>query len=779
MAELPKEISEELIRTYGIQSLAVRPNSYSSYGESGFSAEELQKRFDKLPKEIATRLNELLSLMNKTDFASVLKAKINDESITFQALINGLISGEFANRLQVKPPASEPRPLNEMIDTLDKAIAALDEAIAAVKSGEIEAKGEVKQGETKPVSGEQVYNAIETAKEKAWEEAKKHADNPKGTVTDGESLPVSGGEIYNAIDAAKWVVRTDAYGYATNPNGDVAPDTSLPVSGGKIYTAIKSFADPLESRVDALEGAVMEGMPFYFTTVEDLAVKHDVPAAAMPYARLGKIGGHTRKCTNLLALVPNTELGTGTDGSAETEYRVWVDEDGYLTIDSNGNDTGISSVLELPEELFKNIPPNGATVSTYIRYVSGSANGGYAEGDAPAISFPWFTMREVLMTNGATYTNTGTYSGNGRTMQVVGVFDNLKLAITVVEGSTPVDDPVYYEGLKSAKVTAVKSYSANMIPFPYVGGSATVSGVSFEQREDGALVLNGTCTQTSVTDYMLMNRTSWPSGNYYITQIEGGASYSKNIFVWIKRANGADAYFTKGAFTLDDGDTISVSIRIGKDLGTVNNLVIKPMINRGTTALPFSKWGVIDTCTVSSEVQALDGYGIGINSDCANTVYLSNKTFEKKIDVVDLGSLIWQTAGTETSGKVRFVAGFANAVAPSSDSVIANIICERYKAESSTNVYQNAQGVAISKTGKIAIYDEQYSTASEATFKSAMQGVLLYYETATPSTEPITDIITGTAYLKVEGGCYIVAENEDGIEALLSMTYQVKTDPTI
>lgn len=221
--------------------------------------------------------------------------------------------------------------------------------------------------------------------------------------------------------------------------------------------------DKLETRVDILEQA-NEGHTYGFTTVEDLAVKHTVPAAALPYARLDRIGGNTEKWEkiNLLPMTPNTDWGTGTEGDYEgaVTFDAWVDENGYLTIDSGGRDTGISCILELPEELFKNIP-KGTKVCTHVRYVSGSANGGYSEGDEPYISFPTFNLQDVAMTEGATYTETSTFDTNWLYMQVVGCFRDLKLAITVVEGSTAKEEDPYFEGLRSANVTAIKSYKAD------------------------------------------------------------------------------------------------------------------------------------------------------------------------------------------------------------------------------------------------------------------------------------------------------------------------------
>ena len=167
-------------------------------------------------------------------------------------------------------------------------------------------------------------------------------ENPTGDVAPDETKVVSGGKIFTAVKDAKDEALASAKEYADHPCGDVAPDETLPASGGRIYTAIKAVAAPLENRVAALEETV-EGIPFYFTTVEDLAVKHDVPAAALPYASIDKIGGHTMKCNNLFAGCANAT----------------INEQGYLVAPGY-------NFSDLEKEI-----PIGTVVSCSIRLVSG------------------------------------------------------------------------------------------------------------------------------------------------------------------------------------------------------------------------------------------------------------------------------------------------------------------------------------------------------------------------------------------------------------------------
>lgn len=446
MAELPQKISEELIRTFGIQSLAVRPNSYSSYGESGFSAEELKVRFDKLPKEIATRLNELLGLMDKTDFASVIQAKINEESITLQALIDEITSGDFAERLQVKRTASEPTSLNEMIATLDKAIADLDKAIEAVKSGQIEAKGEVKQGETKPVSGEKVYQFAEEALASAQE----YVDNPRGNVTSIESLPVSGGKVYSADLSWYNHALESAKNYADNPSGKVGPYTRLPVSGKNIYDAIKDVADPLEARVDALEETV-EGMPFYFTTTEETGVEYAVPDESMGYARVNSITFLSSPSRNLFPFTPGQSILRSAD---EYYADIYMSQDGEV-VGLSDNEVGQSV------NIIKIYAPG--TVSISIEAVGQVEDGDLVEetGGAWASINVGYDSVTVYPTEGKRYAKLEGITPVGEwRLDWLGHWSGASLRIMVNEGDKVLPWEPCLGKIKTSKLTRVASYDA-------------------------------------------------------------------------------------------------------------------------------------------------------------------------------------------------------------------------------------------------------------------------------------------------------------------------------
>lgn len=497
-----------------------------------------------------------------------------------------------------------------------------------------------------------------------------------------------------------------------------------------------------------------EGNTYDFLTVADTAAEHTVPNNALPYAVLDSIGGYTRKCTNLLALKPNEHLGYGKENNeVESLYEVYIDENGYLTIDSNGVDTGISATLLLPEELFKNIP-KGTKVSTYVRYVSGSANGGYANGDIPVISMPGLYMNDTEMKQGATYTETSTYNPTyGNIMQAVGVFDNLKLAITVVEGSTAVDDHLYFEGLKSAKVNAVKSYGKNL----YDG--------------DAEITLNGAQVSRILCSPDVEGTT------HFSFKREGTYGNQGGIFN-IVFTDGTN--YIVGPTTLDTTLTFTKKIR---HIQLVNwalcvGRVYDIQLERGSAATDYSPY-FCDTYTVPSEVQALDGYGEGIDTANSNIVDLNAKTYKECIETFVFDGGEGWFAMAEQGGNKNY---YGTKIGENGAFVKNCVVSDRYNQFAIFS--QNAEVGINTATSSVAGGDivsirpknvESFGVGTDSFKVYLAENPVTAKVARTTATETdIAEYIPDTVYLKVEAGGYIVGENDDGIESNIGITYQIK-----
>jgi len=115
--------------------------------------------------------------------------------------------------------------------------------------------------------------------------------------------------------------------------------------------------------------------------------------------------------------------------------------------------------------------------------------------------------------------------------------------------------------------------------------------------------------------------------------------------------------------------------------------------------------------------------------------YASDGTVTRKYGIVDLGTLTW----VYESEVPRFYAlDLQNVIKKqSASSVVANAVCDKYitvSFDGPSSLYSGVnKSCAISAGGSVNIRDESYTDA--ATFKTAMSGVYLVYELATPTTE--------------------------------------------
>lgn len=133
------------------------------------------------------------------------------------------------------------------------------------------------------------------------------------------------------------------------------------------------------------------------------------------------------------------------------------------------------------------------------------------------------------------------------------------------------------------------------------------------------------------------------------------------------------------------------------------------------------------------------------------TTYLTRDIFGGYVDLisgklvvdkvsVDLGSLNW---GRYTDGAGYFAVPEADIPLkpkrPVSSLTKANAICSKYMVEPTDNIYLQGfidKTIGIHTNGSIVAQDTTYTNA--ATFKSAMNGVQLVYELATPQTYQLT-----------------------------------------
>lgn len=155
----------------------------------------------------------------------------------------------------------------------------------------------------------------------------------------------------------------------------------------------------------------------------------------------------------------------------------------------------------------------------------------------------------------------------------------------------------------------------------------------------------------------------------------------------------------------------------------------------------------------------------------------------KRVGMLNLGEINWVQGGENK--KTSWVANNFRfngiAVYPSSNNKVANIACAKYLAftDNAAETQSKDKIVAISNRGTLYIYDSVYESATPEQFKQSLQGVMLYYEMATPE-ETSYDELNLTEQV-AEGGTEeaIITEGKTSTPLRADIVYPIDAYNTI
>ena len=222
-------------------------------------------------------------------------------------------------------------------------------------------------------------------------------------------------------------------------------------------------------------------------------------------------------------------------------------------------------------------------------------------------------------------------------------FTNLKMRPMLNIGSTALPYEQYYEGLKDTKPTAIKVHSANLIPFPYDGGkdvgySVKTNGLTYTVNADRSITVDGTATVN--TNVIFGNYYNLPDGDYVFSANCISGEWVSGAYI---RNTASDIYNNRlyAKFTSPTRKLTWWGVYVNQGT-TVNNLTFKPILNRGTTALPYTDY--IEPVTHAIP-EALQGTGKGVEgaSDIIDFEYKKQTLKCKTIKIGDIGG--WSCAG--------------------------------------------------------------------------------------------------------------------------------------
>lgn len=350
---------------------------------------------------------------------------------------------------------------------------------------------------------------------------------------------------------------------------------------------------------------------------------------------------------------------------------------------STGNSTLLFDLVDLPRE-------------NYI--ISLNNNVGVGTSNTPGEDSPYFAVRNTKqnwLTSGALIvanktavilsSNTGFDVGNikdllfcipeGVTVNNFIIKPQLELGETATEYTPYISD-----------FSAVEVKSKNLIPYPYPDTSNTNNGVTFTVNGDGSITANGTATGGMATFNLLLTAQNPALGETYT--LSGCPAGGSDSTYRLRFLNGGISDTGSGnTFVLQHTSMLKIQVFEGT---TVNNLIFKPQLERGSEQTAFEPYFEPYTKPL-----AVSRYGKNLLSVMsvyptitpnANTIYLKagqSYTFSFDTDYTEWRLIM---RGTDING------------IPFKKDEITNNTLERYI----TGMYTGAEGLlyhASNKTG--------------------------------------------------------------------------------
>lgn len=246
----------------------------------------------------------------------------------------------------------------------------------------------------------------------------------------------------------------------------------------------------------------------------------------------------------------------------------------------------------------------------------------------------------------------------------------------------------------------------------------TNNGVTFTLNSDKSITVNGTNTSSSRsavyhTSGGIINTDIAP-GTYIIS----GGSAPVVVEVVIYKANGETEYFSSSlsftVFNIEDGDILKQSYVLVRAGQTADNVTVYPMLNVGSTALPYEPYnGSITQLPIPREL-----HRIGEVAD--KCVTRANSEYNKRLVFVGDDAENW-TLRSGTTHTFAITAGTAS-IRKGLSNKYKNILIDDF--DKTTGIYLSGN------TLMVAVSDLSCSTVTEFKNKLKSKPLIVYVQVA-------------------------------------------------
>ena len=484
-----------------------------------------------------------------------------------------------------------------------------------------------------------------------------------------------------------------------------------------------------------LDGILVDAHDSYTTSTDSTtAYTKLVPSGALKYANLDKLGGMSYKCNQLLNIPDVAE----TTNSYGITIKI---ENGVIYL--NGTATGTHNIT--------------LNIATIVLNGTFSCNGFNTTDKSNCVInlYNGNTYVAYLYGYGYSYRENLSISSNANKILINiasgATLTNAVIKPMLVSGSTaPTEFQPYFTDIRDSAVTSVVSEGANL----FDKESATV-GKALNTS-------NGTLTDSSeymVSDYIEVKPNEQYSNN--VSGVQYNVCYYDENKIFISGQSKATPY------------TIPYNAHYFRIQAYKTRLDTFMIVYGTTTPTTYKAYrGLIDTFNIPAEVQALTGYGWGINDTCYNYIDYETKKFIQKVGRVKLKDLTWNMTTRYFSADPTT---FGGALKYYGGSIAPNFLNNLYEVSTPNYLYNQSGDQLISSAstaGVIWVRDTSYTDAT--TFKNHFtNNDYLYYELATPVETDISAYIDDN-FIEVEAGGSITANNTYNQAVPSEITYLVE-----
>ena len=134
--------------------------------------------------------------------------------------------------------------------------------------------------------------------------------------------------------------------------------------------------------------------------------------------------------------------------------------------------------------------------------------------------------------------------------------------------------------------------------------STVLNGITYKKNEDGTVIANGTASANS----FYRQNINLEEGDYYLSGSPTGGANNTYYLQAMGYGEAGNDYGSGTTFKVTTSSSVGIRIIIYQGV-TVNNLVFKPMIVKGTEKKDYEQYGVSPSLDYPSEVQAVGDSG--------------------------------------------------------------------------------------------------------------------------------------------------------------------------